>query len=390
MGWIERPIGEVLELEYGKPLAKELRTPDGSYAAYGANGEKCRTNQAYHVEPSIIVGRKGSAGEVTLVDKPFWPLDVTFYVKFNRSCYDLKFLFLTLKFLDLPSLAKGVKPGINRNDVYALRAKFPPLEEQKRIVAILDQAFEGIDKAIANTEQNLKNALELFDGHLRKTFSALEADWPQEKFEEIVQNSLVGLVKNSKEQGPDLDYPYVKMNNITADGRFDSAKLTYVNASMEDTRRYALQDGDFLFNTRNSAELVGKNCIFKPSTSKPMLFNNNIMRIRFKPKADAIFVAYAFRAPNVKSQLEAFVSGTTNVAAIYQKQLRTLKLVLPSLPVQKSTSQALHKASGHVKSLTAGYDRKIELLSELKQSLLQKAFSGELTNTDRQEAAKVA
>ena len=66
-----------------------------------------------------------------------------------------------LKNLNLPSMAKGVKPGINRHDVYGLKIPLPPLDEQKRIVSILDQAFEGLDRARANAEANLESNLEL-------------------------------------------------------------------------------------------------------------------------------------------------------------------------------------------------------------------------------------
>jgi len=158
-GWEIKALGEVIRLEYGKPLPKEDRHNDGKYAAYGANGVKCRTNSYFFDKPSIIVGRKGSAGEVTLTRGNFWPLDVTYFVTFDEKRYDLIFLYHCLKSLRLTKLAKGVKPGINRNDVYQIEFSFPPLPEQKHIVTILDKAFEGIDKAIANTEKNLANVV---------------------------------------------------------------------------------------------------------------------------------------------------------------------------------------------------------------------------------------
>ncbi|QOC22891.1 restriction endonuclease subunit S [Wenzhouxiangella sp. AB-CW3] len=75
-----KTLGDVLKLEYGKPLPKEKRKNQGKYPVFGANGVKCFTDVPFHAKSSIIVGRKGTAGAVNLVDGGFWPLDVTYFV----------------------------------------------------------------------------------------------------------------------------------------------------------------------------------------------------------------------------------------------------------------------------------------------------------------------
>jgi hypothetical protein len=140
-GWQTKTVGEVCQLMYGKPLGDADRKPDGLYPVYGANGENDRTDKYYFDKSSIIVGRKGSAGEINLTETKFWPLDVTYFVTFDAQQYDLRFLYYLLTTLDLPSLAKGVKPGINRNEVYSQVVKITPLPEQQRIVGILDDAL---------------------------------------------------------------------------------------------------------------------------------------------------------------------------------------------------------------------------------------------------------
>jgi restriction endonuclease S subunit len=170
-GWEQKQLGDILQLEYGKPLEQGDRKPSGRYPVYGANGEKDRTDKFYFGKPSIIVGRKGSAGEINLTEEKFWPLDVTYFATFDRGRHDLRFLYYLLTTLDLPRLAKGVKPGINRNEVYASTVKVPLLPEQQRIVGILDEAFDGIATAKANAEKNLQNAGALFQSHLQSVFT---------------------------------------------------------------------------------------------------------------------------------------------------------------------------------------------------------------------------
>ena len=124
-GWQEKSVGDILQLEYGKPLDESDRKPNGLFPVYGANGEKDRTDKFYYDKPSIIVGRKGSAGEINLTEKKFWPLDVTYFATFDESQHDLRFLYYLLTTLELTKLAKGVKPGINRNEVYSQITRVP-------------------------------------------------------------------------------------------------------------------------------------------------------------------------------------------------------------------------------------------------------------------------
>ena len=159
--WKPKKLGQIIKLEYGKPLPELKRKTNGKYPVYGANGEKDRTDEYYHDKKSIIVGRKGSAGELNFTEEKFWPLDVTYFVKFNEEDYDLVFLFHLLKQLELPKLAKGVKPGINRNDVYELDVTVPNLAEQKQIVKKLNKALSALSNVKAITENKLLKIEEL-------------------------------------------------------------------------------------------------------------------------------------------------------------------------------------------------------------------------------------
>ncbi|MFO3704566.1 restriction endonuclease subunit S [Xanthomonas codiaei] len=156
--WPLVPLSKVLTLHYGKPLDADFRIADGAVPVYGANGIKDYTHKPLCEGPALIIGRKGSAGEIKRADEPFWPLDVTYFSEHDKTTTELSYLEYLLHSLDLPSLAKGVKPGINRNDVYAIEIPLPPLNEQKRIVAVLDQAFAALDRARANAEENLQAA----------------------------------------------------------------------------------------------------------------------------------------------------------------------------------------------------------------------------------------
>jgi len=169
-GWESKKLGDVIKLEYGKPLSDDKRNPNGKYPVYGANGEKNRSDEYYYNKLSIIVGRKGSAGEINFTEERFWPLDVTYFVTFDNKEYDLNFIYYLLSKLNLPSLAKGVKPGINRNEVYSINVQTPSLAEQQHIVAKLDALSAETKKLEAIYIQKLTDLDELKKSILQKAF----------------------------------------------------------------------------------------------------------------------------------------------------------------------------------------------------------------------------
>ncbi|MBU3965015.1 restriction endonuclease subunit S [Patescibacteria group bacterium] len=155
--WEEKKIGEILEFKYGKGIPRHDRKEDGKYPIYGANGELGRTDKFLVEGEALIIGRKGSAGEVTRVSGKFWPSDVTYYVLGNNHI-NVDYLFYVLKKVDLRQLAVGVKPGINRNRAYEIKISLPPIAEQKKIVAYLD-SLSAKARALQLLQQETKNDL---------------------------------------------------------------------------------------------------------------------------------------------------------------------------------------------------------------------------------------
>ena len=155
-------IDRVLTLEYGISLPGRERI-SGEFPVYGSNGVVGSHNEFVVNAPCIIVGRKGSAGEVNWSDKNCTPIDTTFYVKLlDETTADLKFIYHMLKSLDLPSLKGGSGPGgINRNNVYGLQIPVPPLNIQQQLAAEVEQLEAEITEAQAVLDNaiNRKNTI---------------------------------------------------------------------------------------------------------------------------------------------------------------------------------------------------------------------------------------
>ncbi|MBV6634543.1 MAG: restriction endonuclease subunit S [Mameliella sp.] len=355
-------IDHVTESAIDQSAAK--RIPEGSLLIVVRSGILARTI------PIAIAGRELTVNQDLKAIVPDKGLDRHFLAYFLRSAegqlLDRVTRGATVHKLDMPVIK-------------SLPIPLPPLEEQQRIVAVLDEAFEGLARACAHAEANLQNARELFNAELAKVFDVELTGEDRATFESITKDTLIGLVRSKKEQGPERGYDYAKMNNIGNDDRFVGPVLDRVDCTPEEASRFELRGGDFLFNTRNSRELVGKSCVVEADFQRPTVFNNNVMRVRFVSEVNSRFVALAFKSKLAKAQLEAMKSGTTNVVAIYHKSLKKLTLPMPSLEIQRTLVDRFEELDAAIQRLISSYSEQAEDTDELRQSLLNKAFAGELT-----------
>jgi len=373
-GWKEKSLGEILQLEYGKPLDESDRKPNGRFPVYGANGEKGRADKYYFDKPSIIVGRKGSAGEINLTEEKFWPLDVTYFVTFDDSQHYLRFLYYLLATLELPKLAKGVKPGINRNEVYAQTARVPPLAEQQRIVDLLDEAFDGIATAKATAEKNLKNARALFESHIQSVFTERGQGWVDTALGDVcgfVRGPFGGSLKKSIFVAH--GYAVYEQQHAIYD-RFDDVRYFIDQAKFKEMKRFELLPGDLIMSCSGT---MGRVAVV-PSEIKQGIINQALLKLTPSSKILNVFLKSWMESEAFQDALKEYSGGAAiqNVASV--KILKEIKVPLPSMSEQQRVVEELATLHEETQRLAALYSRKLAALEELKKSLLHQAFSGEL------------
>jgi type I restriction enzyme S subunit len=164
-------LGDILNIEYGKNLPKSKRNQSGKYPVYGSNGIVGYHDKFLIDKPTIIVGRKGSAGALNISSGPSWTTDVSYFINPPEGI-NLNFAFILLKSLKLETLGKGIKPGLNRNEVYQLFVPLPPLEEQKRIVTKVDQLMALCDELEARQQKKHEQRIHLNNAALDKLLTA--------------------------------------------------------------------------------------------------------------------------------------------------------------------------------------------------------------------------
>lgn len=146
-GWASTTVGELLKIRYGKTLPTEERDPSGPVPVVGSAGRMTGTHTALVTSPAVLIGRKGSAGAVRLESDGCWPIDTTYYAEIPDTC-NPRFLRWQLHALDLGRLdSSTTTPSLRREDLEAQPMVVPPLDEQHRIVDLLEDHLSRLDAA---------------------------------------------------------------------------------------------------------------------------------------------------------------------------------------------------------------------------------------------------
>lgn len=270
----------------------------------------------------------------------------------------------------------------------------PPLAEQRRIVDALETQLTRLDAAVATLERvraNLKRyRAAVLQAAVEGRLPGGTAEWSESAFSDVVADSLIGLVRNSEQQSSaPPGAPYIKMNNLRLDGSIDLSELRYVDATPAEAMRYAVSRGDILFNTRNSLELVAKSAAVA-SVPARTVFNNNIMRIRAVPGVNPRFLALQMRSRFFTGQMDRIKRATTSVAAVYAKDLFTLRVRIPPITEQRRIADEVEireSVAQAAERLVAAIEHRI---ARLRQSLLRLAFSGRLVPQDPRDEPAAA
>jgi len=257
-----------------------------------------------------------------------------------------------------------------------LEIPLPPLAEQKRIVALLDEALAGIDAAKAKAEANLRDAKTLFASRLQETLAQAGHGWTQMRMEEIVAPDCslsYGIVQPGEDFSEGM--PIVRPTDLTSNV-IHLPGLKRIDPKLaEGYARTTLQGGELLLCVRGSTGAV--------SIASEELAGANVTRgivpVRFN-KAMVLpdFGFYLISGGPVQAQIQEKTYGT----ALMQINIRDLRLIsvsIPPLSEQKDIARKMADFHAKVQALTDLYALKASSLASLRNSLLSQAFAGELT-----------
>lgn len=266
---------------------------------------------------------------------------------------------------------------ISKEMVGTIQVPVPPLTEQQRIVGLLDEAFAGLATAQTHAERNHRNALALFESHLQFVFTQRGNGWPIAKLGDLTDLVTKGTTPTSIGHAfVPSGINFVKVESITTAGQFIEEKFAHITPECHAALgRSQLKAGDILFSI---AGALGRTA-FVPQEILPANTNQALAIVRLRQNAamSSKFVLMALETGVVLEQIESFRAGAAQ-QNLSLAQVRDFQIATPPLPEQEAIVDEITSLREESQRLAKLYERKQAALAALKQSLLHKAFGGNL------------
>ncbi|MBW4647580.1 MAG: restriction endonuclease subunit S [Kastovskya adunca ATA6-11-RM4] len=398
--WTEKKFGEIALLNRGHnpPKSQFIHKPREGYVRFyqirDGNNDDYEvyvpdTPKLHKVEPDdILMVAYRHIGRVFRGAKGAFNVALCKITNKDRSIIDNDYLFYIIptEFVRgelMKQAERSLIPSMSVKHLAEIKIPVPPLPEQKRIVAILDEAFEGIDRAIANTKKNLANSRELFESYLNAIFTQKGDGWVDAAIEDRIKFiDYRGRTPNKTEGGMRL----ITAKNVKM-GFLQLEPQEFVNPDIYDDwmTRGIPQKGDVLFTTEaplgNVAQL---------DTDEKVVFAQRVIIMQPDEKfINKTFLKFLLLSNIIQQRIQNKGTGAT-AQGIKASLLKKIPISFPSdLLIQEAIVLKLETLEADTKRLETIYRQKLAALNELKQSILQKAFTGELT-ADTPKAAKEA
>jgi type I restriction enzyme, S subunit len=400
-GWEKATLGKILPISYGKSLTKERRDESGTYPVFGSSGKVGQHNQAVTNKPSLIIGRKGSVGEVHYSKSPCWPIDTVYYAE-EQEGFCLKFFEYLLKGLNLYKLDRSTAvPGLSRDDYNVVEVAIAPYDQQKNIVAEIEKQFSRLDEAVANLKRakaNLKRykaavlkaavegwlteewrkenpdvepASELLERILTERrakwkgkgkykepatpdisdFPPLPKGWTWARLEQL---GLIfgGLTKNPKRAKLQRTLPYLRVANVYANElRLDQIEQIGVDDGELD--KLLLQRGDLLIVEGNgSKDQIGRLAIWDGSID-PCVHQNHIIKVRLVNVNFGNWILFWMLSVPGRHYVEQVASSTSGLYTLSINKVGALPILLPPLSEQNRIVAEVERRLSMVEELEA-------------------------------------
>lgn len=381
-GWEVKKLGDICKLYQPKTITMNEIKSSGKYKVYGANGVIGYYDEYNHENSEVAMACRGATcGYINYTEPKSWITgNAMIITPLDESIYK-RYLIYALPLYRVKDIITGsAQPQITRTNLSKIQIPLPPLEEQRKIVKILDEKFASIDESIRLAKVDLLSLDELWQSILNDSFNPLKSKldndtytlpptWKWEKLGDIAQVVTGTTPSKKKEEFYGVGYPLFKPSDLDDGYELFSGSDNLTPLGFENARQFPINTTLVVC----IGATIGKVGLTRVEGS----CNQQINAILPNEKFNSEYLYFLCSSPYFQMILKANASQTT-LPIINKTEFIKLQIPLPPLKEQERIAKELESKAKTIKELKELYTKRLKDYEELKESLLDLAFKGGL------------
>lgn len=389
-GWVIISLEELCNMIYGKGLLTKYLTETG-YPVYGANGVIGKYNKYLYEDSQVIISCRGAASGAIhkTVSKSFITSN-SIVLQLNSKEINLDYFKYSLLSVDRNRIVTGsAQPQITIENLNSLNIPISPLPEQNRIVSKLGSLMEKIEK----NKQRLEKIPTLLKRFRQSVLSAavngiltsewrennsIVQGWDSKNIGELIESSFYGP-RFSKDDYVKDGIPTLRTTDFNSKGQIELNEPPRIRLTQSQIEKYKVLKDDILITRTGS---IGTLAIFKGDyIAIPSAY---LIRFRIKKTVFADFLFYYFLSP-YGQELLGINSTSVTQANVNAEKIKEIKIDVPSIGEQQEIVRRVEQLFSFADKIESRYNKAKAMLDKLPQSILAKAFRGELVPQDEND-----
>ena len=356
---------DVLHIVSGKNQ-KAVENPNGKYPIYGSGGMMGRADDYLCEAGTTIVGRKGTINRPIFVTEPFWNIDTAFGIVPDKGLNQKYLYYFCVHFNFMPLDKSTGRPSLAKSDLLKIEMPFPPLPEQERIVARIEELFSQLDAGV-ETLKKTKAQLAVYRQAVLK-----------EAFEIVPSHITLGSISESRlgkmlDQEKNVGEPRRYLRNINVRWfRFDLSDVLKMRIEESELEKYSLNRGDLVICEGGEP---GRCAVW--SHDETICYQKALHRVRFTDGSNPEFYMYYLWYAAQTGQLKPLFTGT-GIKHLTGQSLAKVVVPTAEIATQNGIVSEIESRLSVCDSIEQTVDAALQQAEAMRQSILKKAFEGEL------------
>lgn len=370
---------DVCDVYQPKTIATKEFVSDGAYTVYGANGPIGRYTEYNHEESEILMACRGATCGAINVSEPYsWINGNAMVVHANGKVPLIKkYLMYFLMFANKDSIITGTaQPQITRQNMRKFEIVICSAEEQKRIVARIEELFSELDNGV-ETLQKTKQQLAVYRQ------AVISAAFPEMTDSNTVRLDEIADISGGITKGRDLSkqetihLPYLRVANVQ-NGYLDLSQMKTIELKTSEMEKYLLCAGDVLYTEGGDRDKLGRGTVWNDEIPN-CVHQNHVFKARLdQTKANPRYVAYWSMSAFARNYFYNKGKQSVNLASINKTVLSALTLPMPSLAEQEVALREIESRLSVCDEIEKTVDTALQQAEAMRQSILKQAFEGRL------------